>query len=85
MFTLRGCKAVWQADRSLIFRCTVDGLDEIVWWVLSMGPHCTVRKPVELRDLVAEMASRTANLYAGQKPQTRPKVKEGRSNLLPQS
>ena len=85
MFTLRGCKAVWQADRSLIFRCTVDGLDEIVWWVLSMGPHCMVHKPVELRVLVAEMGRQTAKLYAGQRAQTRPKVTKVGSNLLPQS
>ena len=85
MFTLRGCKAVWQADRSLIFRCTVDGLDEIVWWVLSMGPHCMVHKPVELREFVAEMGRQTANLYASGKARPRPKVKKTAANLLTQS
>lgn len=25
-------------DGSITFRCTVDGLDEIVWWVLGYGP-----------------------------------------------
>ena len=29
-------------DGSITFRCSVDGLDEIVWWVLSMGPHAVV-------------------------------------------
>ena len=71
---------VWQADKSLIFQCTVDGLDEIVWWVLSMGPHCTVHKPVELRERVADLARRTANLYAGQKPKARPKMKKAGSS-----
>lgn len=32
----------WQDDDSIVFRCKVDGLDEIVWWIMSMGPHCTV-------------------------------------------
>jgi predicted DNA-binding transcriptional regulator YafY len=46
----------WQDDGSIIFRCEVDGLDEIVWWVLSMGPHCRVHKPTELARRVADLA-----------------------------
>jgi len=42
----------WNEDGSTLFRCTVDGLDEIVWWVLSMGPHCVVKKPKALVDRV---------------------------------
>lgn len=41
----------------MIFRCKVDGLDEIVWWILSMGPHCVVNKPPELADRVGELAA----------------------------
>lgn len=51
-------------DGSLTFRCRVSGLDEIVWWVLSMGPHCRVVGPTELADRVADLAARTAALYA---------------------
>ena len=29
----------------MIFRCKVDGLDEIVWWILGMGPNCIVKQP----------------------------------------
>ena len=50
-------------DGSVTFRCTVAGLDEIVWWALSMGPHCVVKKPEELRVRVQELAERTAELY----------------------
>lgn len=50
---------------SLTFRCTVDGLDEIVWWVLSMGPHAIVRAPQELANRVRELSSQTAGQYAG--------------------
>lgn len=53
----------WHADGSITFRCTVDGLDEIVWWVLSMGPHCVVRKPTVLAVQVRELAARTAANY----------------------
>jgi proteasome accessory factor B len=52
------------ADGSCTFTCTVSGLDEIVWWVLSMGPHCRVIRPKALADRVRELASATANQYA---------------------
>lgn len=50
-------------DGSILMRCTVDGLDEIVWWVLSMGPSCRVLRPAALAERVAELAARTAALY----------------------
>ena len=53
----------WQDDGSILFRCEVDGLDEIVWWVLSMGPHCAVRKPKALADRTAKLAKATADAY----------------------
>lgn len=54
----------WNADDSITFRCKVDGLDEIVWWVLSMGPHCQVKAPRELADRVRGLAEGILNLYA---------------------
>ena len=51
----------------MIFRCKVDGLDEIVWWILSMGPHCVVNKPPELADWVRELAAGIVSQY--EKPQ----------------
>lgn len=54
----------WCEDDSIIFRCTVDGLDEIVWWVLSMGPHCKVIKPVELRQRIRQLAEEVIRLYS---------------------
>ena len=58
----------WHDDGSITFRCTVDGLDEIVWWVLSMGPHCRVIQPPGLVERVADLARRTAEQYSEQKP-----------------
>lgn len=43
-------------DGTVTFRCTVDGLDEIVWWVLGMGSSCTVVEPAELRARVVAEA-----------------------------
>jgi proteasome accessory factor B len=54
----------WHGDGSITFKCKVDGLDEIVWWVLSMGPHCRVKKPAELRQRVAELAAGIVKQYA---------------------
>jgi len=53
----------WQEDDSLIFRCRVDGLDEIVWWVMSMGPNCRVLKPKVLANRVAELAADVVGRY----------------------
>ncbi len=50
-------------DGSITFRCKVDGLDEIVWWVLSMGPHCRVKKPKELATRVRDLAAKMVALY----------------------
>lgn len=52
------------ADGSLLFHCEVEGLDEIVWWVMGYGPHARVLKPAVLANRVAEMARTTAALYA---------------------
>ena len=51
-------------DGSLTFRCRVSGLDEIVWWVLSMGCHCRVVGPAELVALIKKEALAAAGLYS---------------------
>jgi len=53
------------ADRSITFRCEVEGLDEIVWWVLGYGPHAMVREPKELAERVTELSKTTAERYGG--------------------
>ena len=54
----------WHEDGSILFRCEVAGLDEIVWWILSMGPHCRVLKPALLARRVADLAEATARQYS---------------------
>jgi proteasome accessory factor B len=53
----------WDEDGSVRFFATVDGLDEIVWWVLGYGPEVEVIHPAELRHRVAGMAQRMLDLY----------------------
>jgi proteasome accessory factor B len=56
-------RVAWDDDGAVHFSATVDGLDEIVWWVLGYGPEVEVVGPPELRRRVAEMARRTLALY----------------------
>ena len=48
----------------LRFTATVNGFDEILWWVLQMGSHARVIEPAELRTLVAKELEATLRMYA---------------------
>ncbi len=50
-------------DGSVTLRFRVAGLDEILWWVLSMGRHCEVVEPADLRDRVRQEASALVDKY----------------------
>ncbi|MBS0191785.1 MAG: WYL domain-containing protein [Phycisphaerales bacterium] len=71
--------AVRHPDGTVTLRFKVAGLDEIVWWVLSMGKHCEVVQPRELRERVREEAAAMAALY----PHVRERVGEGRGARHP--
>jgi proteasome accessory factor B len=53
----------WDEDGCVHFRATVDGLDEILWWVLGYGPEVEVVEPPELRKRLSTMARRMLALY----------------------
>ncbi|MFQ6048353.1 MAG: helix-turn-helix transcriptional regulator [Phycisphaerae bacterium] len=55
-----------QRDGSLIFEAEVDGLREIIWWILGYGDQVVVQGPPELRRRVRQMARRMVELYDGQ-------------------
>ena len=45
-------------DGTVILQFEVDGLDEILWWLMSWAPFARVEKPIELREqLVTELAN----------------------------
>ena len=47
-----------------MFRVTVHGYEEMVYWVLSFGAQAEVIEPVPLRAAVAEAAGNMAARYA---------------------
>lgn len=68
-------------DGSATFRCTVAGLDEILWWVLSMGPHCCVVSPTELSHRVQKEARSIQATYdASQSTRRGPRTEHGRAS-----
>ena len=53
----------WNDDGSIEMHFRVDGLEEIIWWIMSYGPHCRVIEPGELRTRIAELHAKAAALY----------------------
>jgi proteasome accessory factor B len=56
----------WNDDGSLDFRVRVDGLGEIVWWILGYGDQAEVLAPGELRTRIAGVAANMVKAYRGQ-------------------
>ncbi|MFW6062005.1 MAG: helix-turn-helix transcriptional regulator [Planctomycetota bacterium] len=48
----------WNEDGSIIFSVDVDGLDEMLWWILGYGDQVEVLDPPELRERFASTARR---------------------------
>ncbi len=58
----------WDHDTGAVtLRFTVDGLDEIVWWILGYGPNITILEPPELIERVRQLAQATAERYTKKK------------------
>lgn len=53
----------WNDDGTLDFHVEVDGLREIVWWILGYGKEAEVLQPASLRDMVAQHVATLANKY----------------------
>jgi proteasome accessory factor B len=51
-------------DGTITFRCQVEGLDEIVWWVLGYGPYARVIEPRELIERVDELVQAMTLKYS---------------------
>lgn len=52
-----------EQDGSIIFRVTVSGYEEILYWVLSFGSQAQVIEPAPLRAAVAEQAAKMVQRY----------------------
>ncbi|MFT3785858.1 MAG: WYL domain-containing protein [Tepidisphaeraceae bacterium] len=58
----------WSDDQQHVtLRFTVDGLDEIVWWVLGYGPGAEVLEPPELSEKVHALLIEAGRLYGPEK------------------
>lgn len=55
-------------DGRCVMRFTIDGLNEIAWWVCGYADQVQVIKPPELRDRVAQMHRAAAKQYEAQPP-----------------
>lgn len=57
-------KLSWNDDGSLDFTVTVDGLREIVWWVLGYGREAEVLRPEKLREMLRDHVAALAATYS---------------------
>lgn len=53
----------WNDDGTLDFHVTVDGIEEIQWWILGYGDQAEVRKPLALRDRIRTRARAMLDWY----------------------
>lgn len=53
----------WCEDGTLLFEVEVDGLREIVWWILGYGKQAEALQPVELREMVKQHIREQAAQY----------------------
>ncbi|MCH7989771.1 MAG: WYL domain-containing protein [Planctomycetes bacterium] len=56
-------KLVWNDDETLDFHVTVDGMDEIMWWILGYGDQAEVLEPPELRELIFDKIQAMQKVY----------------------
>ncbi|GAB4145574.1 MAG: WYL domain-containing protein [Planctomycetaceae bacterium] len=71
-------KLTWRRDGQLDFQVTVDGLNEISWWILGYGDQAEVIKPKALRTLIQERIERMQNIY--RKTKAKPKKTQRKKN-----
>ena len=53
----------WNDDGAIDFKARVDGLGEIMWWILGYGDQVEVLAPASLRKRLATMSQSMASKY----------------------
>ena len=56
-------KLVWNDDETLDFHVTVDGMGEILWWILGYGDQAEVLEPLELREKIFSKIQAMQKVY----------------------
>jgi predicted DNA-binding transcriptional regulator YafY len=75
-------RITWSPDgHGCVFECEVDGLDEILWWVLGYGPHARVLAPPELVSSVTQAVDGLCRIYCS--PGTSPMSVKRRAGPIP--
>ena len=54
---------IWNDDETIDFHCTVEGLSEIIWWILGYGDQAEVLQPPELRERVRQHIAAMSQVY----------------------
>ena len=73
-------KVQHRPDGSIDFTVTVEGLQEIAWWILGYGDQAEVLEPRELREIVSHRIRGMATIYdvtPAKKKKRSPKPKAG--------
>lgn len=73
----------WNGDGTLDFHATVDGMGEILWWILGYGAQAEVIEPPELRRMVASHVGQLANIYASEVTQLTKRPPAGQNGRSP--
>lgn len=58
-------KITWNEDESIDFEVTVEGLNEISWWIMGYGSQAEVLEPPELRTMISERVDEMKKIYSG--------------------
>jgi predicted DNA-binding transcriptional regulator YafY len=72
-------KTAWNDDGTLDFQVTVDGLGEIMWWILGYGKQAEVLHPADLRERIQEQITAMQDTYAGKTPKAETKTRKRKS------
>lgn len=56
-------KLKWNKDGTLDFHVDVEGLTEIIWWILGYGEQAEVLQPLKLRKQIAKQIQNMADKY----------------------
>ncbi len=68
-------KLAWNDDGTLDFTATVDGLGEIIWWILGYGDEAEVLEPPALRHEVMRRIESMRRVYSAGASPPRPSIR----------
>ena len=55
---------IWNEDGTLDFHVTVDGVNEISWWIMGYADQAEVLEPSKLRELIKQRVQNMTDIYS---------------------